>query len=78
MSSLPWGPCSVTMAQLTWILLHSISLMTPFQGHTLGPHQSCPASGEQEEETKQPLVPQQPPQVWAWSLASNPGYILST
>lgn len=29
MSSLPWGLCTVTAARLTWVLLHSISLMTP-------------------------------------------------
>ena len=57
---------------------HSLSLTTPSQGRTLGPHQSCQASGEQGEGTKQPLAPQQPLQLWVRSLASKPGYVLST
>lgn len=60
-----WGPCTVTMAQLVWVLLHSSSLMTLSQGHTLSLHQGCLASGGQEEETKQPSVPQQPLQLWS-------------
>lgn len=46
-----WGPCTVTMAQLVWVLLHSSSLMTPSQGHTLSLHQAAwPPEGKKRRQ----------------------------
>lgn len=72
-----WALCTVTMAQLAGVVSHSVSLKTLSQGSTLGPHHSCLASAEQGEGAKQPLVLQQPLQLWVRILASNPGYIFS-